>query len=207
MWLQEHSKIDEESWRACVRPSVKQALSLLSDEDPCNNQKAYAQLGQALLFAGVTLNACIAFGITTQPLEEHSNLPHLPKEDDQPKEEKDLKQDKLSSAGLVLVEMAKVEQKSETNTEKSADSQVKEPNKSLDQNRDKEDKAPSSVTKKPSAGEEGDMGDEKVSLASPYESGNDESNRVRLLNKSQVCRLHFDLDLRQAMQRPIDTLY
>ena len=179
MWLHNHSKIDEESWRACIRPPVKQALYLLSDEDPWNDQSACAQLGQALLPAGDTLNASIALGITTQPWEEHRNLPHMPKEEDQPKEEEDLNQDKLSSAELVPIEMATADEKSGTNTEKSADPQVKEPNKSFDQdvsNHDEEDKAPSSVPEKCSAGEEGGMGNDTESLASPSERGDDESN-------------------------------
>ena len=179
MWLHDHSKIDEESWRACIRPSVKQALYLLSDEDPWNDQSAYAQRSQALLLAGDTLNASIALGITTQPLEEHRNLPHLPKEEDQPEEEEDLNQDKLSSTELVPIEMVTADEKSGTNTEKSADPQVKEPNKFFDQdvsNHDEEDKAPSSVPEKCSAGEEGGMGNDTESLASPFERGDGESN-------------------------------
>lgn len=75
MWLHEYEQAEEEVWRACIRPSIKQALYLLSDEDPWNDQRAYAQLGQALLLAGDTLNASIALGVTTKPLDEQSNSP------------------------------------------------------------------------------------------------------------------------------------
>ena len=70
MWLHEYANAEEEVWRECIRPSIKQALYLLSDEDPWNDQRAYAQLGQALLLAGDVLNASIALGVSTKPLEE-----------------------------------------------------------------------------------------------------------------------------------------
>lgn len=72
LWIREYSKGGEEDWRACIRPSVKQALYLLSDEDPWNDQYAYCQLGQALFAAGDVLNGSIAYGITLKPLESHS---------------------------------------------------------------------------------------------------------------------------------------
>ena len=75
MWLHEFEQVEEEVWRACIRPSIKQALYLLSDEDPWNDQRAYAQLGQALLLAGDTLNASIALGVTTKPLDDQSKSP------------------------------------------------------------------------------------------------------------------------------------
>ena len=75
MWLHEFGQAEEEVWRACIRPSIKQALYLLSDEDPWNDQLAYAQLGKALLLAGDTLNASIALGVTTKPLDEQGNSP------------------------------------------------------------------------------------------------------------------------------------
>ena len=72
LWIHEYSRGAEEDWRACIRPSVKQALYLLSDEDPWNDQYAYWQLGQALFAAGDVLNGSIAYGITLKPLESHS---------------------------------------------------------------------------------------------------------------------------------------
>ena len=70
-WLHEYAKADEEDWRACFQPSVKQALYLLSDDDPWNDQEAYSQLAQALLAAGDVQNGCIAYGITLKPMEDH----------------------------------------------------------------------------------------------------------------------------------------
>lgn len=72
LWIHEYSKGREEDWRACIRPSIKQALYLLSDEDPWNDQDAYSQLGQALFAAGDVLNGSIAYGMTLKPLESHS---------------------------------------------------------------------------------------------------------------------------------------
>ena len=73
MWLHEYANAEEEVWRECIRPSIKQALYLLSDEDPWNDQRAYAQLGQALLLAGDFLNASFALCVSTKPLEEQSS--------------------------------------------------------------------------------------------------------------------------------------
>lgn len=70
LWLHEYTKADDEVWRACIKPSIKQALYLLSDEDPWNDQQAYSQLGAALLAAGDIPNASIALGITMKPLED-----------------------------------------------------------------------------------------------------------------------------------------
>lgn len=70
MWLHEYAKAEDDVWRACIRPSIRQAFYLLTDEDPWNDQDAYAQLGAALLFAGDIPNASIAIGITMRPLEE-----------------------------------------------------------------------------------------------------------------------------------------
>ena len=82
MWLHEFGQAEEEVWRACIRPSIKQALYLLSDEDPWNDQRAYAQLGQALLLAGDTLNASIALGVTTKPLDGQSNSAQQPSDEE-----------------------------------------------------------------------------------------------------------------------------
>ncbi|KAL9046447.1 MAG: hypothetical protein Q9214_000714 [Letrouitia sp. 1 TL-2023] len=71
LWLHEYMKADREVWSACIRPSVKQALYLLSDEDPWNDQEAYSQLGEALFAAGDILNASIAYGMTLKPLEDY----------------------------------------------------------------------------------------------------------------------------------------
>lgn len=71
LWLHEYIKAGEEDWRACIRPSVKQALYLLSDDDPWNDQEAYSQLGQALLAAGDVLDGSIAYGMTLKPLDDH----------------------------------------------------------------------------------------------------------------------------------------
>lgn len=70
LWLHEYAKADEETWKAAIKPSVKQGLYLLSDDDPWNDQRAYCQLGRALLLAGDVLNASIALGITTKPIED-----------------------------------------------------------------------------------------------------------------------------------------
>lgn len=69
-WLREYDGAEQDEWRACVRPSVKQALYLLSDDDPLNDQVAYYQLGQALWAAGDILNGKIAYGVTVRPLED-----------------------------------------------------------------------------------------------------------------------------------------
>ena len=50
MWLHEFGQAEEEVWRACIRPSSKQALYLLSDEDPWNDQRAYAQQSRTLVY-------------------------------------------------------------------------------------------------------------------------------------------------------------
>ncbi|KAL6716248.1 hypothetical protein ACLMJK_005814 [Lecanora helva] len=71
LWLHEYMKAKEEIWSACIRPSVKQALYLLGDQDPWNDQEAYSQLGQALFAAGDILNGSIAYGVTLRPLEDH----------------------------------------------------------------------------------------------------------------------------------------
>lgn len=60
----------EDVWRACIRPSVKQALYMLSDENPWNDQEAYGQLGKALFAAGDMLNGSIAYGVLMKPLED-----------------------------------------------------------------------------------------------------------------------------------------
>lgn len=71
LWLHEYMKADREVWSACIRPSIKQALYLLSDEDPWNDQEAYSQLGEALFAAGDILNASIAHGVTLKPLKDY----------------------------------------------------------------------------------------------------------------------------------------
>lgn len=71
LWLHDCIKAEEEHWRACIRPSVKQALYLLSDDDPWNDQEAYSQLGQALLASGDVLNGSVAYGMTLKPLDDH----------------------------------------------------------------------------------------------------------------------------------------
>ena len=70
LWLHEHGKAKEDVWRSCIRPSIKQAIYLLSDQDPWNDQDAYSQLGKALLAADDILNASIALGITMKPIED-----------------------------------------------------------------------------------------------------------------------------------------
>jgi hypothetical protein len=72
-WLHEYAGADDETWMAYIKPSVKRALHFLSDNDPWNDQLAYAQLGQALLCANDVENACIALGITMKPFEELRN--------------------------------------------------------------------------------------------------------------------------------------
>lgn len=69
-WLREYEHVEEDVWRASLRPAMKKALYMLNDDDPWNDQSGYAQLGATLLQAGDTLNASIALGITTRPLEE-----------------------------------------------------------------------------------------------------------------------------------------
>ena len=55
----------EEEWKACIRPSAKQGLYLLSDKEPLNDCEAYQQLGAALFAAGDEINASIAYGIAS----------------------------------------------------------------------------------------------------------------------------------------------
>jgi hypothetical protein len=72
-WLHEYTGADDETWMAYIKPSVKRALHFLGDNDPWNDQLAYAQLGQALLCANDVKNACIALGIAMKPFEEPWN--------------------------------------------------------------------------------------------------------------------------------------
>lgn len=69
-WLHEYAGADDDAWMAYIKPSIKRALHFLDDNDPWNDQLAYAQLGQALLCAKDVGNACIALGITMKPFEE-----------------------------------------------------------------------------------------------------------------------------------------
>ena len=62
------------NWKVCIKPWIQAAFYLLSDDDPLNDQDAYVQLGEALLSAGDLLNAQIAFGIATAPLEGKSEV-------------------------------------------------------------------------------------------------------------------------------------
>ena len=73
LWLHEYIKAGEDDWRACIRPSVKQALYRLTDDDPWNDQDAYSQLGGALFAAGDVLNGSIAYGMVLKPLDDHQN--------------------------------------------------------------------------------------------------------------------------------------
>lgn len=50
-------------------------MFLLHDEDPWNDQEAFAKLGNALLLAIDVLNASIAVGISMQPVEDRKELP------------------------------------------------------------------------------------------------------------------------------------
>ena len=119
MWLHEFEQAEEEVWRACIRPSIKQALYLLSDEDPWNDQRAYAQLGQALLLAGDTLNASIALGVTTKPLDEQTNSPQqLGDEENVNRESFELVP---TAAELVKIHLG-------VDTEQAAERQVGDPN-------------------------------------------------------------------------------
>ena len=70
LWLREYAKADETVWKDPIKPSVKQGLYLLSDDDPWNDQAAYCQLGEALLLGGDIYNATIALGITLKPLHD-----------------------------------------------------------------------------------------------------------------------------------------
>ena len=118
MWLHEFGQAEEEAWRVCIRPSIKQALYLLSDEDPWNDQRAYAQLGQALLLAGDTLNASIALGVTTKPLDEHTSSP-----------QQSIDEENVNRQSFELVptaaELAKLHP--EVDTEQAAERQVGDP--------------------------------------------------------------------------------
>ena len=71
LWLHEYIKAGDEDWRACIRPSVKQALYLLTDDDPWNDQEAYSQLGRALLAARDVQNRSITYGMTLKPIDDH----------------------------------------------------------------------------------------------------------------------------------------
>lgn len=126
LWLHEFEQADEEVWRACIRPSIKQALYLLSDEDPWNDQRAYAQLGQALLLAGDTLNAAIALGITTKPLDEQSNSPQ------QSGDEENVNREVFELVSTAA-ELAKLHL--EADTEQAAERQVGDPSVSYSPDR------------------------------------------------------------------------
>lgn len=75
LWYRDYAKTDEERWRACIRPFIAEALFLLGGANSCNNQQAYANLGQTLHLAGDVLNASIALGITLMPLIEPRDTP------------------------------------------------------------------------------------------------------------------------------------
>lgn len=114
LWLHEYKKTREDVWRACIRPSVKQALYLLSDEDPWNDQDAYIQLGQALLAAGDVLNGSIALGMTMKPLADRRS------EIEQQKIEQDAQAQKTTKIGLELHEAKTEKQQNEDSNEISS---------------------------------------------------------------------------------------
>ena len=121
LWLHEYEKEEEDVWKACISPSVKQALYLLSDEDPWNDQQAYAQLGAALLAAGDILNASIALGITMKPLEDQRAMQQQPSDNNNPK------QDSFSEGELVPTTEMLANDSARVPTEKAADLQIDHP--------------------------------------------------------------------------------
>jgi len=52
IWLRDHEKLDRSFWKECFRTSILLGIEMLNDEDPSNDQRAYASLGMALVHAG-----------------------------------------------------------------------------------------------------------------------------------------------------------
>jgi hypothetical protein len=73
MYLRVHGGVEESTWKACFRNSVLQAVDMLGDDDPMNNQFAYGTLATTLLAAGDRLNATAALAVTMKPLEASSD--------------------------------------------------------------------------------------------------------------------------------------
>lgn len=105
LWLREYEKTDDTTWKACVRPSITQALNLLSDNDPWNDQQAYCQLGLALLFAGDAHNAAIAIGITTRPLEDEQQVAKNQEVTDEPPADNSAETEPISGGNEVAEHM------------------------------------------------------------------------------------------------------
>lgn len=59
MYLRRYGGTDESKWKACFRDSILQGIDMLGDEDPMNDQSAYASLTEALLAAGARSNAAV----------------------------------------------------------------------------------------------------------------------------------------------------
>lgn len=170
MWLHEFGQAEEEVWRACIRPSIKQALYLLSDEDPWNDQRAYAQLGQALLLAGDTLNASIALGVTTKPLDEQSNSPQQSSDEENVNRE---------SFELVPTAAELAKQHLEVDTEQAAERPVEDPSASdcpdrQDTRLTEEEAVPVSALEYRPAQEEGEETDEDTTTS----DGDDDDKRA-----------------------------
>ncbi|KAL8780983.1 MAG: hypothetical protein Q9213_006212 [Squamulea squamosa] len=120
LWLHEYIKAGEEVWKACIRPSVKQAIYMLSDEDPWNDQDAYSQLGKALFAAGDILNGSIAYGVTMKPLEDHRKVL------EQQEKEQGIYKIDVAVNEPTLIEAEAREQQGERHNEDTSDHQTRE---------------------------------------------------------------------------------
>jgi hypothetical protein len=63
VWLRDHRQKSPKVWRPIFQVSISEAISSLYDDDPWNDDDAYAQLGEALMMGNDLENAAIALGI------------------------------------------------------------------------------------------------------------------------------------------------
>jgi tetratricopeptide (TPR) repeat protein len=68
IWYREHGNIIEA--RNCSRACVLQALDMLSDDDPYNDNDAWLSLSNSLLKAGDRINAMAAYAIVVQEFDD-----------------------------------------------------------------------------------------------------------------------------------------
>ena len=68
-WLRMYEYAEEKVRKACFRAKVLEALDLLDDDDPTNDQGGYITLAQILFLAGYRQHATAAFAIALKPLE------------------------------------------------------------------------------------------------------------------------------------------
>jgi hypothetical protein len=73
-WLQEYEHAEKSVWKDCFRPSVLEAIEILSDDDPYNDQTGYASFAIALLHASNIDNGTSALSKSTRFLGDNTSL-------------------------------------------------------------------------------------------------------------------------------------